>query len=220
VPIKAWSAHWGIAWLKEESGLRRSAPPRKPFSLAGLTACVLTAFAIAAPAASLATSDTGGVGALGFDFPTGGVGQPDLGGAPGQAVTTISPDGRVATPPPGTPAVVRKVIRTANLITGKPYRWGGGHRAFRDSGYDCSGAVSFALHGANLLLSPLDSRGFMKWGEAGPGAWITVYANRRHAYAVIAGLRFDTSGPGQSGPRWRPTPRPPDGFTARHFPGL
>jgi hypothetical protein len=201
--------------------LRRSAPPRKQFLLAVCTACALAVFAIAAPAGSLAASQTGGVGPLGFQFPTGGVGQPpDLGGLPGQTLTTISADGRSATAPAGAPAAVRKAVRTANLITGKPYRWGGGHRRFNDSAYDCSGAVSFALHGGGLVLSPLDSRGFMHWGQPGPGAWITVYANRRHAYAVLAGLRFDTSGPGASGPRWRPTPRLPDGFTARHFPGL
>jgi hypothetical protein len=200
--------------------MRRSAPPRKQFFLAGCTAGVLAVFAIAAPAGALAASQTGGTGTLGFDFPTGGVGQPDLGGVPGQPLATISADGRSATAPATAPAAVRKVIRSANLITGKPYRYGGGHRRFADSGYDCSGAVSFALHGGGMVLSPLDSRGFMRWGQPGPGAWVTVYANRRHAYAVFAGLRFDTSGPGDKGPRWRPTPRPPDGFTARHFPGL
>jgi cell wall-associated NlpC family hydrolase len=183
-------------------------------------ASVLAACAIAAPSSALASSQTGGVGALGFQFPTGGVTQPDLGTLPGQSVTTVSPDRRSATPPATAPAAVKKVIRTANLITGKPYKWGGGHRRFIDSAYDCSGAVSFALHGGGLLLSPLDSTAFTRWGQPGPGSWITVYANRRHAYVVIAGLRFDTSGPGASGPRWRPMLRSSQGFTARHFPGL
>lgn len=199
----------------------RLTAPRKPISLAACTAFVLAALASAAPAA-LGSSQSGGVAPLGFDFPTGGVAQPPpVNQLPGKAITgTISPDGRSALPPAGTPAAVRKVIRAANLIAGKPYRWGGGHRRFLDSGYDCSGAISFALHGGGFLASPLDSTGFTRWGAPGPGAWITVYANRRHAYAVIAGLRFDTSGPGGAGPRWRTVGRVPDGFTARHVPGL
>jgi cell wall-associated NlpC family hydrolase len=115
---------------------------------------------------------------------------------------------------------VTQAIQAANRIAGKPYRWGGGHKRFVDSAYDCSGAVSFALHGAGLVLSPLDSHAFMRWGQAGPGGWITVYASGKHAFVVVAGLRFDTSGPGTRGPRWRPTPRSVGGFTMRHFPGL
>jgi len=124
-------------------------------------------------------------------------------------------------PPAGAPPEIVRAINAANSISDKPYHWGGGHGSWnKDSGYDCSGAVSFALHGAGLVTSPLDSNAFMRWGETGGGAWITVYANRRHAYAVIAGLRFDTSGPGGSGPRWRTVQRPAAGFSARHFPGL
>ena len=201
--------------------MRRTAPPRKSIPLAVCTACVLAAFALAAPAAP-ASSQTGGVGSLGFDFPTGGIAPPPpVNQLPGKSITgTIAPDGLSALPPAGTPASVKKVIRAANQIAGKPYRWGGGHRRFLDSGYDCSGAVSFALHGGGFVASPLDSTGFTRWGAAGPGTWITVYANGRHAYAVIAGLRFDTSGPGGDGPRWRTVGRAPVGFTARHFPGL
>src|SRR5438094_280729 len=80
---------------------------------------------------------------------------------------------------------------------------GGGHRRFQDQGYDCSGSVSFALHGGGLLASPLPSSDFMRWGERGRGQWITVYTNPGHAFVIIAGLRFDTSGPGERGPRWR-----------------
>ena len=83
-----------------------------------------------------------------------------------------------------------------------PYVWGGGHGSFESSGYDCSGAVSFALHGGGLISSPLDSTGLTTWGEPGAGNWITVYGNSGHAYAVIAGLRWDTSGTGGSGPSW------------------
>jgi hypothetical protein len=174
-----------------------------------------------APAVALADGADGGVGAMYFPLPTGGLPQPNLGPQPGKTITaTISVDGRSAVPPAGAPAPVLRAIAAANQIAGRPYRWGGGHRRFNDSAYDCSGAVSFALHGAGLVTAPLDSTAFMRWGQVGPGSWITVYASRRHAFAVIAGLRFDTSGPGRPGPRWRPAPRPYAGFTARHFPGL
>jgi cell wall-associated NlpC family hydrolase len=180
---------------------------------------VLAAFAVLA--APLAQADTGGAGAMYFPLPPGGMSPPALGPAPGKTITaTVGQDGRTAVAPAGAPVAVGRTIRAANRIAGKPYRWGGGHRRFVDSAYDCSGAVSFALHGAGLVPSPLDSTAFMHWGDAGAGSWITVYASRRHAFVVIAGLRFDTSGPGAKGPRWRPSPRPAAGFTVRHFPGL
>ncbi len=120
----------------------------------------------------------------------------------------------IAVPPRNAPSVVRSVIAAANEIADTPYVWGGGHGSFEDSGYDCSGAVSFALHGGGLIDSPLDSTGFTVWGSAGFGRWITVYANSGHAYAVIAGLRWDTSG--GAGPRWHGDQRSPAGFVARH----
>ena len=132
------------------------------------------------------------------------------------AVARLSSDGRTAIPPAGAPLAVQQAIYAANRITRKPYRYGGGHRSFRDRAYDCSGSVSFALHGGGLLLSPLDSRAFMRWGVPGPGQWITVYTNPGHAYVVIAGLRFDTSGPGKRGPRWRVGARSSRSFQARH----
>jgi hypothetical protein len=139
------------------------------------------------------------------------------------AVATILPDGRAA-PPAGAPIEVQQAILAANQIVGKPYRYGGGHRSFIDRGYDCSGTVSFALNGGGLLKSPLDSRGFFRWGEAGPGAWITVYTKSSHAYVVIAGLRLDTSAAGDpsglKGPRWRPALRSSRGFRARHPEGF
>jgi len=94
------------------------------------------------------------------------------------------------------------VIAAANSIVGTPYVWGGGHGSFESSGYDCSGAVSFALHGGGLISSPLDSTGLTTWGEPGEGNWITVYGNSGHAFAFIAGLRWDTSGTGGTGPKW------------------
>jgi hypothetical protein len=132
----------------------------------------------------------------------------------------LSSDGRTAIAPAGAPQEVKDIIAAANKITDKPYRYGGGHGKWEDSGYDCSGAVSYALHGADLLSRPLDSSGFMRWGAAGKGKWVTVYAHGGHAYAVIAGLRFDTSGSGGKGPRWREETRSSGGFTARHPKGL
>ena len=135
----------------------------------------------------------------------------------------IGPDGRTAIAPDDAPQRVKDAITAANRITNKPYRYGGGHGKFEDSGYDCSGAVSYALHGGGLLKRPLDSTGFMSWGQAGKGDWISVYANSGHAYAVIAGLRWDTSQAGAGGgdgPRWRARGRSSDGYTARHPAGF
>jgi hypothetical protein len=131
----------------------------------------------------------------------------------------ISRDGRTAIAPDRAPRAVKRAIAAANRITRKPYRYGGGHGRWQDSGYDCSGSVSYALHGGGLLRSPLASGGFMRWGRPGRGRWITVYANGGHAYVVIAGLRFDTSSAGAgggSGPRWRNRSRSPGGYVARH----
>ena len=140
----------------------------------------------------------------------------------GKAV--IGPDGRTAIAPEDAPQRVKDAIAAANEITRKPYRYGGGHGRFKDSGYDCSGAVSYALHGAGLLDRPLDSSGLARWGSRGKGRWITVYANSGHAYVVIAGLRFDTSRAGssntESGPRWRDNRRSASGYHARHRAGL
>jgi hypothetical protein len=128
--------------------------------------------------------------------------------------------GGVGYAPSKAPAAVKRVIWAANKIRHKPYKWGGGHGSWSDSGYDCSGSVSYALHGGGLLDSPLDSRGFMRWGKGGSGRWITVYATDGHAYMIVAGLRFDTSGAGEHGPRWRPEPPWERGFKARHPAGL
>jgi hypothetical protein len=137
-----------------------------------------------------------------------------------QSQATLAPDGRTAIAPAGAPPQVHAAIAAANRITDRPYRYGGGHATLEDSGYDCSGAVSYALIGAGLLLDPLPSSHLMSYGAAGPGQWISVYAHGGHAYVVIAGLRFDTSGRGEKGPRWRPAPRTGTGFTVRHPPGL
>jgi len=122
----------------------------------------------------------------------------------------------IAYAPAAAPIQVQEAVWAANDLLDKPYVYGGGHRSFVSRGYDCSGTVSYALNGADLLDAPLDSTGFMSWGEAGKGDWITVYTNPGHAFVVIAGLRLDTSGPGERGPRWRPGKYSTRGFKARH----
>jgi cell wall-associated NlpC family hydrolase len=136
-------------------------------------------------------------------------------GPPGKATLV---NGR-AIPPVNAPPAVKQVIAAANKIRTKPYIYGGGHARFWDSGYDCSGSVSFALHGGGFLSSPLPSGPMETWGSAGRGRWITVYANSGHAYAVIAGLRWDTAGTTNgTGPRWHKSTRAAASgpFIARH----
>jgi hypothetical protein len=159
---------------------------------------------------------------------TGGTGPP---GEPAATTPNYGPPQKArltkkgrAIPPPNAPPAVVNAINYGNLIHKRPYRWGGGHASFDDSGYDCSGAVSYVLWGAGLLTAPMPSGPFMSWGLPGKGAWITVFANKSHMYAVIAGLRWDTSAAGEryrrgSGPRWRATKRKPRGYAIRHYPG-
>jgi hypothetical protein len=190
--------------------------------LAG-SACAL----LALPGAAAASA--GGVSAAparpGALATAGGTAAGPLPAAP-QAAPTAAPAGAarliagVAHAPHGAPIAVRRLIAAGNLLQHSRYRYGGGHASFRDSAYDCSGTVSFALHGGGLLTAPLDSTGLAGWGLAGPGSWLTVYANRGHAFLVVAGLRLDTSGTGGSGPRWRPDTRSTAGFQARHPAGL
>jgi cell wall-associated NlpC family hydrolase len=137
------------------------------------------------------------------------------------AKATIGPDGRTAIAPDSAPPEVKNAIAAANRITDKPYRYGGGHGSFEDSGYDCSGAVSYALHGGGFLSTPEDSTELESFGDAGKGQWITVYANSGHAFAVIAGLRFDTSGDSSgSGPRWHQDAASTSGYVVRHPTGF
>jgi peptidoglycan hydrolase-like protein with peptidoglycan-binding domain len=129
-------------------------------------------------------------------------------------------DSGLAVAPSSAPVEVQQIIAAGNKIARKPYRYGGGHGRWRDSGYDCSGSVSYALHGAALLDAALDSTGFMRWGERGRGQWVSVYANAGHAYMVVAGLRFDTSSRKASGSRWTETMRSSRGYRVRHPEGL
>lgn len=125
----------------------------------------------------------------------------------------------VAYAPSRAPQSVKNAIWAANTLRRKPYVWGGGHGTFYDRGYDCSGTVSFALHGAGLLNSPMPSSDLMRYGERGRGRWMTIYSRNGHAFAVIAGLRLDTTDLGRGGdvgPRWYAYGRDTSGFVARH----
>lgn len=137
---------------------------------------------------------------------------------PGQTAV-VGSDG-LAAAPAGAPDAVKRVIAAGNAISNLPYVWGGGHGSFESSGYDCSGAVSYALHGGGLLSSPLDSTGLTTWGEPGAGNWITVYGNSGHVFMVVAGIRWDTSDTGGTGPSWHSSMRSSAGFIPRHPSGL
>lgn len=157
------------------------------------------------------------------------------GGSAASVVTTTKPellvpgtmaryvDGLAAAPMSAPPAV-QEIIWSGNQIIGLPYIFGGGHGSFTSPGYDCSGTVSFALHGADLLKAPMDSSEFMGWGGHGIGRWVTIFTNPEHAYMTVAGLRLDTSSAddpsNQQGPRWRPLRPANAGFRVRHPAGL
>ena len=132
---------------------------------------------------------------------------------------TIGPDG-LAIAPASAPPEVQAIIEAGNEIASKPYKYGGGHGRWKDSGYDCSGSMSYALHGAGLLDEALDSTGFMSFGDPGKGTWVTTYAHGSHSYMVVAGLRFDTSARKRTGSRWSETMRSARGYTRRHPEGL
>jgi len=166
--------------------------------------------------------------------PAGAVGG-ETGGSPVGMVADTKPELLVpgstaryvdglAAAPMAAPAAVQAIIWAGDQIIGLPYIYGGGHGSFEAPGYDCSGTVSFALHGASLLAAPEDSSEFMAWGSHGVGRWVTIFSNPGHAYMTVAGLRLDTSAAddpsNQQGPRWRPLRPANAGFTVRHPLGL
>ena len=125
-----------------------------------------------------------------------------------------------AAPRGGLPIRVRRIIAAGNRIAGKPYKYGGGHGRWNDTGYDCSGSVSYALHGAGYLSAALTSGDFMSWGSPGRGRWVTIYAAPGHVYMVVNGRRFDTTGRAENGTRWQTADRSSAGYAVRHPPGL
>jgi hypothetical protein len=169
----------------------------------------LAAIAVAAPGSASAQCTGGGLSPAEIDICTP------------TAKAKLLANGMLI-PPKSAPARVKAVIAAANKIRSKPYIYGGGHGRWWDAGYDCSGSVSFALHGGKFLESPLPSGSLERWAEEGEGRWITVYANAGHAYAVIAGVRLDTSGDegGETGPRWHLDLRDNVGYVARHPAGF
>lgn len=140
-------------------------------------------------------------------------------GIPAGDVAGLTAQG-LAVPPLGAPPVVQAVIAAGNQIARLPYRYGGGHATWVDTAYDCSASISFAFAAAGMISVPMVSGQLARWGEPGPGRWITIYANGGHAFMQVAGLRFDTSGLSAGGSRWQTTSRGTAGFAVRHPPGL
>ena len=194
----------------------RSAARRSLIATLSLAALAMLGLAlIAAPSASAKKVVQGGISSSGLEseIPESTEGETPVETETGELVEgetgTVGKArlvGTRAVAPANAPLAVKRVIAAANRIRTLPYIWGGGHGRWQDAGYDCSGSVSYALHGARMLTSPLTSGSFETWGEAGAGRWITIYANAAHVYMVVAGLRFDTAGDTSgTGPRWHPT---------------
>ncbi|HEY2478984.1 MAG TPA: hypothetical protein VGI17_09645 [Solirubrobacterales bacterium] len=204
--------------MQSSPGVARYAARRSFIAALSLAALATLGLAlIAAPSASAKKVIQGGISSSGLEaeIPESTEGESPVEVESGElesGVTETVPGAKArlvgtrAVAPASAPAAVKAVIAAANRIRTTPYIWGGGHGRWQDAGYDCSGAVSYALHGARLLTTPLTSGSFETWGEAGPGRWITIYANAAHAYMVVAGLRFDTAGDTSgTGPRWHPS---------------
>jgi hypothetical protein len=134
--------------------------------------------------------------------------------------TALIKDGLAYAPRNAPPAVIR-AIAAGNRLQSKPYKWGGGHASFQDSGYDCSGTVSYVLREAGLMTGSIPSRDYFNYGKKGEGKWITLYVRNGHVFMTVAGLRLDTGGPGgETGPRWKTETRQGRGHVMRHPAGL
>lgn len=197
------------------------------------SSALVVALALAALAAPRAAADSGGAAYSQAPAPSPGAAPSPGGVDPSQPLPAPAPvpapqhgqlarvlPSGLAVAPAGAPEAVLRIIAAGNRIARAKYIWGGGHRRWEDRGYDCSGSVSYALRGAGLVDSPLVSGAFARWGEAGPGGWVTVFAHGGHVYMVVAGLRFDTSGQRRAGSRWQAAPRSARGFKVRHPAGL
>jgi hypothetical protein len=192
-------------------------------SLRSVIALLFAALIVVLPARAEAAGGSTPTGGTAYQTPP----QPKTTKKPGTATRAQAPlppatvgDDGLAVAPQGAPPQVAALIAAGNVIASTPYRYGGGHGSFDDTAYDCSGSVSYALHGAGLLDATLDSTGLSTWGASGAGTWITIYANKTHTYLVVAGLRFDTSGAKAAGSRWQAAPRSSKGFKVRHPLGL
>ena len=186
----------------------RTGAPAPAIALLVIAMTAISAMLLLSPGRAVA-----GSGGVGVDPPAGGAGDQ----CRGKGHARLLNNGK-ARAPRCAPRSVQRAIRAANKISRTKYQWGGGHASFQSKGYDCSGAVSYMLHGGGLLGTPLTSGSFAGWGRKRRGDWITIYANSGHVYAVVAGLRWDTSG--GPGPRWHRDMRPQAGFTVRHPKGL
>jgi cell wall-associated NlpC family hydrolase len=193
--------------------------PYQPATTAS-QASVTTAAAPSATTGGSAAGTTGTTVPVLPATPAGPVAKPEL-LVPGTLARYV---GGLAAAPIGAPLAIQQIIWAGNELVGLPYIYGGGHASFISPGYDCSGTVSFALHGANLLQTPEDSSEFMVTGSHGIGRWVSIFSNPEHAYMTVAGLRLDTSSAddpsNQQGPRWRPLRPANPGFTVRHPLGL
>jgi cell wall-associated NlpC family hydrolase len=197
------------------------APPATPATTPG-EASSATARPTTAAAGTSATTGGSSVTPTTSTTPATGptMTTPDL-VVPGHTARIV--DGLAAAPMDAPPAV-QQIIWAGNQIVGLPYIYGGGHASFVSPGYDCSGTVSYALHGADLLATPMDSGEFESWEGHGVGTWVTIFANGGHAYMTVAGIRLDTSPAndpsGLQGPRWRPLRPENSGYVVRHPTGL
>jgi hypothetical protein len=140
-------------------------------------------------------------------------------GIPAGDTAVLTPDG-LAVAPLDAPAAVQAIVAAGNQIARLPYRYGGGHRTWSDTAYDCSASISYTFAAAGLISTPMVSGALAQWGAPGPGRWVTIFANGGHTFMYVAGLRFDTGGLRATGSRWQATPRDTSGFAVRHPPGL
>jgi cell wall-associated NlpC family hydrolase len=235
-PITAKSSkltYKGPVFEKSASGaLVPFVAPTKASTTTGTAASTTTGLAATTTGGSAAASSEAAASGLATEMPgeltigngmtsaTGPTLRPQL-LVPGTTARFV--DG-LAAAPEGAPAAIQEMIWAGNELIGLPYIYGGGHGSFVSPGYDCSGTVSFALHGAALLATPEDSSEFEAWGSHGVGRWVTIFANGGHAYMTVAGLRLDTSAAEDpadlQGPRWRPLRQSNAGFTVRHPTGF